>query len=82
MAVIDIVAAAAAANSSQGGLVAANNLRIASIAIAAYEYVAGSCLLTVIVTSARSVISLLYLPRFDYTRLQVHVGKKVSPSRE
>ena len=50
MAVIDIVAAAAAANSSQGGLVAANNLRIASIAIAAYEYVVSSFLLTLVVT--------------------------------
>ena len=41
-----ISAAASASTSSQSAITFANNMRIASIGIAAYEYVAGSFLLT------------------------------------
>ena len=37
-------------SSGQGGLAVANNLRIASISIAAYEFVASSFLLNLLVT--------------------------------
>ena len=47
MATANTLAASVGASSSA---VVSNNCRIASLSIAAYEYVAGGCLLTVIVT--------------------------------
>ena len=47
MAVIDAVSTV---TTSSSALTVANNLRIASIAVAAYEYVAGSFLLSRVVT--------------------------------
>ena len=65
------------ASSGQAGLTAANNLRIASISVAAYEFVASSFLLTLLVTFIRPVFSLPSLPNSGYTRLQVGEGKEV-----
>ena len=79
MATVSILAASA--NSSSGALVS-TNCRIASLSIAAYEYVIKSHLLPVVVTYVRPVISSLSLPKFGYTGPQVHVGKKVSPGCE
>ena len=64
------------ASSGQAGLTAANNLRIASITVAAYEFVASRFLLT-LVTFIRPVFSLPSLPNSGYTRLQVGEGKGV-----
>jgi hypothetical protein len=60
---------------NHGALKAADYLRVASMAIAAYEYVVGIVFLTVVVTYPLPVISSPSLPNFGYTRLQVHVGK-------
>jgi len=62
---------------NHGALKAADYLRVASMAIAAYEYVVCKVSMTVIVTYPRPVISSLSLLNFGYTRLQVHVGKTV-----
>jgi len=72
---IDVLASTA--SSGPAGLTAANNLRIASISVAAYEFVASSCLLTLLVTFIRPVISRLSLPNSGYTRLQVGAGMEV-----
>ena len=72
---VDIVSSTA--SSGQAGLTAANNLRIASISIAAYEFVASSFLLTLLVTFIRPAFSPLSLPNSGYTRLQVGAGKEV-----
>jgi hypothetical protein len=73
------VAAATAVTASSSAITAANNLRIASIAIAAYEYVTSGPLLnrTLIAFYIRPVIFSLSLPNSGYTKLQVDVGKKV-----
>jgi hypothetical protein len=60
---------------NRGALTTADYLRVASMAIAAYEYVVRKVLMTAIVTYPRPVISSLSPPNFGYTRLQVHVGK-------
>jgi hypothetical protein len=62
---------------NQGALTAADHLRVASMAVAAYEYVVHKVSMTVIVTYPRPVISSLSLPNFGCTRLQAHVGKTI-----
>ena len=54
MAAIDAVSTTVASNSS--AMTVANNLRVAGFAIAAYEYVACSFLLTLVVTYRLPVI--------------------------
>ncbi len=74
MAAIDAVSTTVASNSS--AMTVANNLRAAGLAIAAYEYVACSFLLTLVVTYRLPVFLSLFLPNSGYTRLQVDGGKK------
>ena len=69
--------ASSTASSGQAGLTAANNLRIASISVAAYEFVASSFLLILFVTFIWPVFSPRSLPNTGYTRLQVGAGKDV-----
>jgi hypothetical protein len=71
---LDVVSSTA--SSGQAGLTVANNLRFASISIAAYEFVASSFLLT-LVTFTRPGLSPRSLPNTDYTRLQVSAGNEV-----
>ena len=74
MAAIDAVSTTVASNSS--AMTVASNLHVAGLAIAAYEYVACSFLLTLVVTYRLPVILSLFLPNSGYTRLQDHGGKK------
>ena len=74
MAAIDAVSATVASNSS--AMTRANSLRTAGLAIAAYEYVAYSFLLTLVLTYRLPVFLSLFLPNSDYTRLQVDGGEK------
>lgn len=67
-------------SSGQSGLVVANNLRIASISVAAYEYVASSSLLNFLITLIRTAISSRSLPKSGYSRVQVGAGKKLIKS--
>jgi hypothetical protein len=62
---------------NQGIPTAADHLRVAFMAIAAYEYVVRKVLMTVIVTYPRPVISTRSLPNSGCTRLQAHVGKTI-----
>ena len=71
-----VAAAPQAVNPSMGALTAANNLRIVSIAILGYEYVARTLLLTLLVTHTRPVISSHSPSSTGYTRQQGDVGKK------
>jgi hypothetical protein len=65
-------------SSGQAGLTAANNLRIASISVAAYEFVISRFLLTLLVTFIWPVFSPRSLPNTGYTSLQVGAGKEVT----
>ena len=74
MGVVD-VATATNIDPSQGALAVANNLRIASLTIAAYEYVASYASLT-LHSDLWPVSSSHSLLKFAYTRLRVDVGEK------
>jgi hypothetical protein len=74
MAAIDAVSTTVANSSSS--ITIANNLRVAGFAIAAYEYVACSFLLTLVVTYRLSGFLSLFLSKSSYTRPQDYGGKK------
>lgn len=63
-------------NPNQGALDAANNLRIASMTILAYEYVVLCVLLVLLGTYIRPVISSHSLPNSGCTRRQIDVGEE------
>jgi len=71
-----VAAATQAVDPSTGALTAANNLRIVSIAILGYEYVARTVMLTLLLTHTRPVISSHFPSSTSYTRQQGDVGKK------
>jgi hypothetical protein len=62
---------------SHGALTVDNNLRIASISIAAYEYVVLTVLLIFVMTYTLPVISLPFLLNIGYTKPQADVGRKL-----
>src|SRR5260221_4792808 len=63
-------------NADQGALAWANNLRIASMTLLAYEYVVRCVLLALLRTYIRPVISSHSPPNCGCTRRQPDVGKK------
>jgi hypothetical protein len=71
---LDVVSSTA--SSGQAGLTAANNLRIASISVAAYEFVISRFLWTLFITFLWPIFSPRSLPNTGYTRLQVGAGKE------
>ena len=63
-------------NPNQGALSWANNLRIASLTILAYEYVVRCIFLALLRTYIRPVISSHSLPNSGFTKQQVDAGKE------
>jgi hypothetical protein len=74
---MDILTTATNINPNQGSLAIATYLRVASMSIAAYEYVASRISPPLIVTHVRPATSAPSLWNFDCTSLLIESGKKL-----